>query len=60
MNKKRFLSAQKLEITEHILYKKLADLTTSPKNKQTLNKIAEMELKHYNFFKEYTKNIGYS
>jgi VIT1/CCC1 family predicted Fe2+/Mn2+ transporter len=54
MTKKRFLAAQKLEITEHILYKKLADITASQKNKQTLNKIAEMELKHYHFFKEYT------
>lgn len=54
MDKKRFLAAQKREITEHILYKKLAELTDGQKNRRVLSQIAETELKHYNFFKEYT------
>jgi len=52
--KQHIISAQKMEITEHILYKKLAKATNDTHNKQILIQIADDELKHYNFWKKYT------
>ena len=52
--KKNLLKAQKLEITEHLLYKKLAE-TASKKNKSILSKIADMEYEHYDFFRKLTQ-----
>ena len=51
--KRRLLQAQRLELTEHILYKKLAQIS-SIKNKRVLQEIAEMEHHHYDFFKQLT------
>ena len=51
---KLILGFQKNEITEHFVYKKLAKFTKG-KNKATLEKIADEELKHYNIWKKYTK-----
>jgi len=51
---KKLLKAQRLEITEHIIYEKLA-VTARGKNKKILSDIAAMELDHYNFFKKLTK-----
>ncbi len=57
--KKVLLSAQKNEITEHYIYKKLASAIKEPKNKQVFFDIAKDELKHYNFWKKFTqKEIG--
>jgi vacuolar iron transporter family protein len=53
--KKRLLVVQRLELTEHLLYKRLADSVQSKKNKRILSSIAKMELSHYDFFKKYTK-----
>lgn len=52
--KKTLLTAQKNEITEHFIYKKLARSTTDPHNKKILEEIAKDERKHYNFWKKYT------
>jgi len=51
---KAILTAQKSEITEHLIYGKLAQSVKDPKNKEVLKKISSDELKHYNFWKEYT------
>jgi VIT1/CCC1 family predicted Fe2+/Mn2+ transporter len=54
-DKGNILTAQKNEITEHFIYEKLSQSTEDPHNKKILEHIAEDELKHYNFWKKYTK-----
>jgi len=46
------LQAQKNEITEYHIYKKLANSIKDPQNREILNRIAEDEHKHYHFWKE--------
>jgi len=46
---------QENEITEYNIYKSLAKSVKSEKNSEILNQIAEDELKHYNDWKEYSK-----
>ncbi|HOV22255.1 MAG TPA: VIT1/CCC1 transporter family protein [bacterium] len=53
--KKKILKAQKNELTEHFIYKKLASLIKDEKNKKILEDIGEEELKHYEVFKKITK-----
>jgi len=48
------LQAQKNEITEHLIYKKLSQSMKHPQNKKVLKKISDDELKHYNFWKRLT------
>ena len=45
---------QQNELTEHVIYSKLAELSDDEKNKATLKEIAEQELEHYNFWKKIT------
>lgn len=52
--KKRALSQQKSEITEHFIYKKLARRVKHRHNAKTLRDIADEELKHYNIWKKHT------
>ncbi len=47
------INFQKNEITEHIIYNKLSELEKG-KNKETLQKIAKDELKHYAIWKKRT------
>ena len=47
--------AQRNEITEYLVYQKLAFATKNTQNQEVLKKIAKEELDHYNFFKKYTK-----
>jgi len=49
------LKAQRNEITEHFIYKKLSEHEKNPHNKKILKKISEDELKHYQFWKSRTK-----
>ncbi len=49
------INAQKNEISEYLLYHKIADGLKDEKNKQILKNIAEDELKHYKFLKSVTK-----
>jgi len=52
----RMLSnAQKNEITEHLIYAKLAGSVKDAKNKKILKGISENEMMHYNTWKKYTK-----
>lgn len=46
---------QRTEITEHHIYMKLAQSTKSSKNRQVLEEIAQDELKHYKYWREYTQ-----
>ncbi len=52
---KFILNAQKNEITEYFIYKRLSRSIKDPHNKNILNQIAEDELKHYSFWKKYTQ-----
>lgn len=47
--------SQQNEITEYLVYKKLAKTAKNKQNQEVLNRIAEDELDHYNFFRKYTK-----
>jgi VIT1/CCC1 family predicted Fe2+/Mn2+ transporter len=53
--KNRILVAQKNEITEYFIYKKLALKIKIKENKKILQRISLDELKHYNFWKNFTK-----
>ena len=51
---KTILTAQENEITEHFIYEKLSGSIKDPHNTEVLRRISNDELKHYNFWKEYT------
>ena len=50
----KILTAQRNEITEHVIYSQLAQSATDPRNKSILKRISEDERKHYDLWKEYT------
>lgn len=50
----KIIIAQRNEITEHVIYSKLAQSVTDPRNKGILKRISEDERKHYDLWKEYT------
>ena len=52
--KKRLLTAQKKEITEHFIYEMLAASVRDPYNKKILESISQDELRHYNVWKKHT------
>ncbi len=49
------LTAQRSEITEHVVYQKLSQTAMDPHNKSVLKEISDDELKHYHFWKKYTR-----
>lgn len=49
------ISAQKNEITEHFIYKRLSQSIKDPHNKKILSQISDDELRHYSFWKKHTK-----
>jgi len=51
---KKILTSQKNEITEYHLYSGLSKSIRDPNNSKILQQIAEDELEHYNFWKNYT------
>ena len=53
--KKKILRAQQIEINEYYVYLKLAKLVKHKKNSSIFKRIAKDEMKHYNFFKKFTK-----
>lgn len=58
MNKKterNIIKAQINELTEHIIYKKLSELTKNSNNSNILKKISEDEIKHHNYWKTISK-----
>jgi vacuolar iron transporter family protein len=52
--KNKLLALQKNEITEHIIYGKLARLEKDKGNRKVLERISEDELSHYRTWKKYT------
>lgn len=52
--KRTILTAQRNEITEHLVYDKLSKSTKDPHNRNILRRISSDELRHYNFWKQYT------
>lgn len=46
--------AQRNEITEYHIYRKLATIKKNKENSRVLNQIAEDELRHYHFWEKYT------
>jgi len=53
--RKKVILFQRTEITEYHIYKRLAQRIKSRENAKVLDQIAEDELRHYNGWKEYTK-----
>lgn len=53
--KNKLLSFQKNEITEYMIYKRLARSIKDTNNKEVLESIAEEELRHHDLWKKYTK-----
>ncbi len=49
------LNQQRNELTEHIIYTKLANSSKNPHNKKILLEIGKDELKHHNFWQSITK-----
>ena len=49
------LAMQKSEITEHLIYTKIAATTKDAHNREVLTKIAAEEFTHYGIWKQYTK-----
>ena len=47
-------AAQKCEITEHIIYQRLSRCTRDPNNKDVLRRISSDELRHHDFWKQFT------
>lgn len=52
--RKRIMTAQQNELTEHRFYLKLSRAVKDPKSKEILQKLAQDELAHYRFWKEFT------
>jgi VIT1/CCC1 family predicted Fe2+/Mn2+ transporter len=52
--RQQLLTFQRLEITEHHIYKRLAQVNKDEENRQVLNKIAQDELRHFQDWKKYT------
>ena len=52
--REKLIVFQRLEITEHHIYKKLAHKIQSPENAKIIAQIAEDELKHYEGLKKYS------
>lgn len=52
--RKEILDAQRSEITEHIVYERLARTVRQPDNRKILERISRDEFRHYEFWKKYT------
>ncbi|MCL7398736.1 MAG: VIT1/CCC1 transporter family protein [Thaumarchaeota archaeon] len=52
---KVILNAQRNEITEHFIYERLARSVKDSQNREVLKRISDDELRHYNFWREYTR-----
>ncbi len=50
----RFLLCQRIELTEYLIYSKLARITQDPHNKKILSQIAEDEKRHVSFWQKKT------
>lgn len=53
--KNKIILAQKNEITEHLIYKKLSEVIRDTQNKNVLERISRDELIHHDFWKKYSQ-----
>ncbi|MFP4472665.1 MAG: VIT1/CCC1 transporter family protein [Candidatus Omnitrophota bacterium] len=53
--RKDVCDAQRAEITEHMIYRRLSRMEKDPKNCEILRLIAEDELRHYQFYSKFTE-----
>ncbi len=53
--RQKLLVAQRNEITEYFIYKRLAQMSKNERNREVLNRIAEEEKTHYQFLKNITE-----
>ncbi len=53
--KERFKAAQRNELTEHFVYKRLAACTRDVNNQTILTRLADDELRHYRIWKSFTQ-----
>jgi VIT1/CCC1 family predicted Fe2+/Mn2+ transporter len=51
---RKFIAAQRAEITEHLIYERLAGVIRGGNNRDILRKIAGDELRHHNLCRHYT------
>lgn len=56
-DKALFLQFQINEITEHHIYKRLADIQSKESNRQILSELSAEELKHYKMLEKYTGKL---
>jgi len=57
--RQRLLDAQRNEITEYHIYRRIAERVRDPNNRQVLEQIADDELRHYHIWKTYTgQDVG--
>jgi len=54
--KRTILTAQRNEITEHIIYEKLSRTMKDSHNREILERISREEREHYELWKEYTQD----
>ncbi len=54
MDNELLLKAQKSELTDHLVYRKLAHVVRDSKHRQTLEQIAGEEMEHYEVFKSFS------
>jgi len=52
--RKQLLLHQRNELTEHHIYRRLAETVKEPENREVLNKIADDELRHSRLWRKYT------
>jgi VIT1/CCC1 family predicted Fe2+/Mn2+ transporter len=52
--KKQIRASQRSEITEHVIYRKLAGATREAPNREVLSRISRDELRHHNLWRQYT------
>lgn len=53
-SKDRLRYAQRMEITEYRIYRRLADVEKNEHNREMLNRISDQEMQHYELLKKYT------
>jgi VIT1/CCC1 family predicted Fe2+/Mn2+ transporter len=51
----RLIAEQRKEISSYLIYKRLSEKNKNPKNSETLKKISDNELEHYNTLRQLTK-----
>ena len=51
---RKITALQRNEITEHLIYERIAQVTPDTRNREVLTRIAGEEVQHYTIWKQYT------